>query len=108
MKRFGPLVEAVLSLTAMPSVAAAQDQVWLQDRRYAEGIGIRTGNFEVHPGAALEFGYDSNYLPLSPEEHPVGSLRLRLTPSISFATLGPQRRGSAQVEQQDYDFRGGA
>ena len=40
--------------------AIAQEQVWLKDRRYGEGIGIRAGDFELHPGIGGEFGYDSN------------------------------------------------
>jgi hypothetical protein len=82
-------------LVAFPAIASAQDQMWLKDRRYAEGAGYRVGDFELHPGAAAEFGYDSNYLHRAASEGPLGALRLRLTPSFSFATLGAQRREGA-------------
>jgi len=76
------------------SEASAQDQPWLADRRYTEGPGILVGDFELHPGFAAEFGYDSNFLRRSDNnaEEPVGALRLRLTPSFSISSLGPQRR----------------
>lgn len=76
--------------------AYAQDQVWLQNRRYQEGMGIRTGDLELHPGVAGEFGYDSNYFLTSSDSRnstqPRPSLRLRITPSLSVSTIGPQRR----------------
>lgn len=106
--RFCALFTAALSALLASAPAAAQDQVWLKDRRYSEGIGIRTGNFELHPGAALEFGYDSNFFQRSAKESPVGALRLRLTPHFFFSTLGPQRRESAVAEPPpDIEFRGG-
>ena len=78
---------------AVPAVAAAQEQVWLKNRRYTEGIGYRVGDFELHPGAAAEFGYDSNFFHRSPTDNggPVGSLRFRITPSLSLSTLSKQR-----------------
>ena len=58
---------AVLALV-VPRLAAAQAAYvqpdapqWLQDRRYSEGIGIREGDIELHPGIAGEVGYDSNW-----------------------------------------------
>ncbi len=75
-----------------PQQAAAQTQPWLSDRRYTEGKGIEVGNFELHPGVAAEFGYDMNYFRRADDEDPIGSLRLRITPSFSVSTLGPQRR----------------
>jgi len=84
---------AVAGLVLLTSRAAfAQDQVWLQDRRYTEGIGYRAGDLEVHPGVAGEFGYDSNYFLRAESERPVRALRFRLTPSLSVSTLSPQRR----------------
>lgn len=41
--------------------AVAQSQPWLGDRRFGGGIGLRAGNFELHPGIAGEVGYDSNF-----------------------------------------------
>src|ERR1700749_1760521 len=106
MKSSAFLTTALVGLLAVPTVASAQDQVWLKDRRYTEGAGYRVGDFELHPGAALEFGYDSNYLHRAAEESPLGALRLRITPSLSFATLGTQRReGSATAPS--VEFRGG-
>ena len=72
---------------------APVQQPWLKDRRFGEGIGYRAGNLELHPGAAAEFGYDSNYFLRADDEKPrVDVFRLRLTPSLTLSTLGPQRR----------------
>lgn len=92
------------------SEALAQDQLWLKDRRYTEGAGIRVGDFELHPGIAAEFGYDSNYLRRADQDGTVGTLRLRITPSLSLSTLGPQRSasvtpGAPAPPRPDVDFR---
>ena len=105
------LLSALVGATlALPAVASAQDQIWLKDRRYTEGPGYRVGDFELHPGASAEFGYDSNYLRRAPDAEPLGSLRLRLTPSFSISTLGRQRRESAQGQTTlpSVEFKGGA
>jgi hypothetical protein len=101
---------ATSAVLAFSSVAAAQ-QTWLQDRRYGEGIGIRSGNFEFHPGVAAEFGYDSNYFqragtgPNPGLDQPVEEAwRLRITPSLTFSTLTERRLGSQAVGQAQ-DFR---
>jgi hypothetical protein len=101
---------ATSAVLAFSSVAAAQ-QTWLQDRRYGEGIGIRSGNFEFHPGIAAEFGYDSNYFQRSGTgpnpglDAPVEEAwRLRITPSLTFSTLSERRLGSQAVGQAQ-DFR---
>jgi hypothetical protein len=91
------LILGVLLLAAalfVPGMALAQDSAWLADRRYTEGIGIRVGDFELHPGAAAEVGYDSNYFYRadSPDEGPAGSVRFKITPSLSLSTIGAQRR----------------
>ncbi len=94
----------------LPSVASAQTQVWLSDRRYTEGIGIKVGDFELHPGVAAEFGYDSNYFlraDKTPSEDPVGALRFRLTPSFSLSTIGAQRREDAGGSPPALNFRAG-
>nr|PZN21814.1 MAG: hypothetical protein DIU78_16780 [Pseudomonadota bacterium] len=54
------------------------------------------GDLELHPGIAAEGGYDSNYFQRADEgEGPViAAWRLRLTPSLSLGTLGPQRLGA--------------
>lgn len=89
----------------------AQEQPWLKDRRYREGMGYRLGDLELHPGVAGEFGYDSNfYYRGSKDGAPIiDVLRLRVTPSISLSTLGPQRRGegSEQQEPPKVNFRAG-
>ncbi|MFO0592262.1 MAG: hypothetical protein U0441_32255 [Polyangiaceae bacterium] len=92
--------------------ALAQDQLWLKDRKYTEGAGIRVGDFELHPGIAAEVGYDSNYLRRADSEGTAGSIRLRVTPSLSFSTLGPQRSagpsGGTAATPPDVEFRGTA
>ena len=110
MKRVWSGIAAGFIVTALPAAAAAQEQVWLQDRRYGEGVGIRTGDFEIHPGAALEFGFDSNFYHRNggAAEPEVGSLRLRITPSLSFSTLTERRRGGGpEASPPDFEFRGG-
>src|SRR5207247_2157085 len=102
----------VSTLTLLPALASAQVQPWLQDRRYTEGIGIRTGDLELHPGVAAEFGYDSNYFHRATNEvegkAPVGALRLRITPSFSLSTLGPQRQNATPgAPPPDVEFRAG-
>jgi hypothetical protein len=90
---------AVLALGIGYSTAASAqgEPQWLKDRRYGEGIGIRTGDLELHPGIGGEFGYDSNYFLRSSNDPPpngpvVSTLRFRITPSFSLATISPQRR----------------
>jgi hypothetical protein len=79
----------------------AQAQAWLKDRRYQEGAGIRTGDFELHPGVGGEVGYDSNWFGRTSESGnfingaptaPVKDVAvLRLTPSLSLSTLSGER-----------------
>lgn len=88
------LVATTLALASVSLSASAQQQPWLQDRRYGEGIGIRAGDLELHPGVAGEVGYDSNYFQRSgdPTEKVIPVYRFRLTPSFSLATIGKRRR----------------
>lgn len=81
------------------NASAQTQQPWLADRRYGEGVGVLSGNLELHPGVALEGGYDSNFFQAAgndPDprlnEPIVPVARLRLTPSLSLRTLGPERR----------------
>jgi len=99
---------AVLVLLFARAVSAqSQNQVvqggpdWLKDRRYTEGIGVRTGDLEIHPGIAGEVGYDSNVFLRStqtgvdngaPNAPVVPSAVIRITPSLYLSTLGAQRR----------------
>jgi hypothetical protein len=115
MKKRGPLIAALALTTVVPAVSATalgQDQPWLADRKYTEGPGFRVGDFELHPGVAVELGFDSNfYLRASEGDatgEPVGAMRLRVTPSFSFSTLGPQRKGSAPNQAPPtVEFAGG-
>jgi len=102
------LTLAATVLLGAISLEAHAQQPWLSDRRYGEGIGVRVGNLELHPGIAGEVGYDSNYFLRAPSEDPLAAYRLRITPSISLATLGPQRREGAGPQVQSVTFRGGA
>lgn len=72
-------------------------------------MGYRVGDLEVHPGVAGEVGYDTNYFLRAERERPVEALRLRITPSLSLSTLGPQRReGGGVAEPPKVNFRIGA
>lgn len=96
--RFSLLLSALLGFATLSGSASAQvtagtqEPAWLPDRKYREGAGILAGDFELHPGAAIDFGYDSNFMRRASDERPVGSLQLRVSPSFSASTLGPQRR----------------
>lgn len=113
MKIRGLVLAALTATTLLPRAASGQDQPWLADRRYTEGPGYRVGDYELHPGLAAEFGFDSNfYLRASSGDapgEPVGALRLRVTPSFSFSTLGPQRKagGGSSQSPPAVEFSGG-
>jgi len=103
------LTLAATVLLGAISLEAHAQQPWLADRRYGEGIGVRVGNLELHPGISGEVGYDSNYFLRAPTENPLAAYRLRVTPSISLATLGSQRReNAAGSSTTSVSFRGGA
>ena len=102
---------------AQAVVNAPDAPAWLQDRRYNEGVGIKTGDLELHPGIAGEAGYDSNwflrsqnngYLNSSPSSPIQPAAVFRITPSLYLATLGPQRReGDLHAEPPSVRFRAG-
>jgi hypothetical protein len=50
-----------VTLVTANAWAQSEQQPWLGDRRFGGGIGIRTGNFELHPAVAGEVGFDSNF-----------------------------------------------
>lgn len=92
MKRF---VLAFVATSALVSVSLpARAQVWLKDRQATQGAGIRSGDFELHPGIAAEIGYDSNYFNRQNNvPYPVvDTVRLRITPQFFVSTLSVQRR----------------
>lgn len=112
MKR--SLCTALTFGAVLAASGSASAQVWLSDRELAEGRGIRTGNFELHPGIGAEFGYDSNAFYQSgsnstaPRAMP-SALRLRITPSFSVSTLGAQRlrNSDTAASQPTVNFRAG-
>jgi|SRR6478735_4184231 len=109
--KFCLTLAATVLLGAISLEAHAQaQQPWLADRRYGEGIGIRTGNLELHPGISGEVGYDSNYFLRAPSEVPLSAFRIRVTPSITLSTLNMQRTEGKRSPngQQSLTFRGGA
>jgi len=99
---------ALLTAATTIQQASAQQQPWVADRRYGEGIGIRAGDLELHPGISGEFGYDSNYFQRAPSEDVAGALRLRVSPHLTLSTLGAQRReGSGAGAPPTVNFQAG-
>jgi hypothetical protein len=105
--------------SSLVSITSAEAQEWLKDRMYAEGAGVRTGDVEWHPGVAIEGGYDSNYwlrsdknapnLVNGPPNFPVQATPvMRVTPSLSLATLGQQRKEGDASPPPTVNFRLGA
>lgn len=125
----GILGFAVAAFASQRAFAQTELQPWLSDARLGGGIGIRIGDFELHPGVAGELGYDTNFfqsagietppgsLAVIPEgsrpvlpggtqfgatgvlnEPTVGTLRFRVTPSLTLETLGRERRGEDDTE----------
>ncbi|MBN1654665.1 MAG: outer membrane beta-barrel protein [Deltaproteobacteria bacterium] len=72
--------------------ATVEAQAWLEDRKRAEGHGIRLGDFELHPGLGTEVGYDTNLF-LAEDDDAQDSVLLRVTPHLYLSTLGEERRG---------------
>lgn len=105
MKRFVALSTLLMAAFVAESAAAQTgEHTWLSDRRYREGAGWRVGDFELHPGLGVDFGYDSNFLRRHSSEDPVQSLRLRVSPHFSVSTLGPQRRGDGPPPTVEFRF----
>lgn len=84
----------VLAQESRPSANTVSGTPWVDNRAIGEGIGIKTGNVEWHPGVAAQTGIDTNYLQRAsgePEETsfgpPVSSWRFRVTPQVSVQTL---------------------
>ena len=94
MKACLPLL-AALAVAMVPLKASAQ--AWVSNPDFSEGVGIRAGNFELHPSVGAEFGYDSNFFRSSgngPGEEEIDVFKLRVTPSITLSTLGKERRNT--------------
>jgi len=117
-RRFLPRVAALALpaavVVALPSEASAQG--WMSDRRFQDGQGLRTGDFEFHPGIGAEIGYDSNYFLRSHKDGPnvvnaaptapvrEGAI-LRITPSVSVNTVTKNLENGA-VESKPIRFSG--
>lgn len=107
---------AVCSSFAAPLLAAApaHAQGWLADRKYAEGIGIKAGDFEIHPGIGGEAGFDSNWFQRTYNDgfvnsNPVPAGVFRLTGSLYISTITAQRKESDQnAAPPTVNFRLGA
>jgi hypothetical protein len=90
---------AALAVAWVGHSADANAQAFLQDPRVAEGLGIKAGDWELHPGVAAEVGYDSNYFQAAGDSaRPPGrepeydAWRFRVTPSLSFTSYGRRAR----------------
>ncbi|HEX4336755.1 MAG TPA: hypothetical protein VH062_12635 [Polyangiaceae bacterium] len=99
---------AAMALAYASHAPTTYAQAFLSDARLVEGQGVKTGNFELHPGIAAEGGYDSNYfqaagvnakVPALPadgvaprtvtvDEPVLDAFRLRITPSLSLQSRG--------------------
>jgi hypothetical protein len=96
---------AVLLGAAAPALAQVQLSPY-STSVYREGPGIRFADapLVLHPGVAIEGGYDSNvfFMP----SNPIGAGMLRLRAHIDLATLPPQRmEGDAGTADPKVDFR---
>jgi hypothetical protein len=126
MTKRGLASSAVAFSVLLAGAASAQPQytsqpdtpTWLKDRRYTEGIGVRAGDLEIHPGIAGEFGYDSNWFQRSsqtdvdngpPVAPVIPALELRVTPSLYLSTVGIRRRDDegGPAENPAIAFRAG-
>lgn len=101
-------LELTLAAAVLLVPNLAEGQPLSSDRAANEGPGFKTGRFVLHPGVAVEGGYDSNVFLQS--SNPEDSFILRLTGYLDFATLSPQRQAegeSNEVDPQKITFRGG-
>jgi len=97
---------AVFGLVLAPATAAAQG--FSPDRASQEGPGFKAGRLVLHPGLALQGGYDSNVFlqDINKED----SFILRLQGYLDVATEGTQRQSQGdtnKAEPQKIQFRGG-
>jgi hypothetical protein len=77
----------VLSAAVFCSTRAVAQQVqpWLGDRRFGGGIGVRAGDFELHPGVAGEVGFDTNFYQSAGKVTPAGQT-VAIPPEFQPAT----------------------
>jgi hypothetical protein len=114
MQRRRLLLLAIASSASLLATRPAHAQGWLSDRRYTEGIGIKAGDFEIHPGIGGEAGFDSNWFMRSAQAgvvngNPVPAAIFRITPSIYISTLQAQRKeGDVNAAPPTVNFRFGA
>jgi hypothetical protein len=97
---------AFLCSALSPATAGAQGGGI--DRGSAEGPGFKAGRLVLHPGLALEGGYDSNVFLQDADE--IDSFILRLTGYLDVATEGTERQSQGETnkaEPQKIQFRGG-
>jgi Putative beta-barrel porin 2 len=81
-------------------------QAWLSDRKRAEGVGLRVGDLELHPGIGAEFGYLSNVY--NDEENELASPILRVAPHLYLSTLSGERSGTDEGQTPGMiAFKGG-
>jgi len=104
------LALALVTLLSLSSNASAQGylQGYLTDRAGMEGPGFKTGRLVLHPGLALEGGYDSNIFLQNQDVD--DSFILRITGYLDVATEPPERRRQGEAnkaEPQKLEFRGG-
>lgn len=102
MKARLPLI-AALAVTLAPLEASAQ--AWVSNPDFSEGVGIRVGNFELHPSLGAEFGYDSNYFRASETEGVIDVFKFRVTPSLTLSNLHRERRNA--TTPPNVEFRAG-
>jgi hypothetical protein len=106
-----PLVGVAVAVALTSSTAFAQ--VWLQDRAASEGAGVQLGDFEFHPGIGAQGGYDSNWFLRTDKTgnnitngNVQGTPVMLITPSVSLATMGAQRKeGAGEPENPTVTFR---
>jgi hypothetical protein len=104
------LALALVAVLSLSSSAEAQGylQGYLTDREGAEGPGFKTGRLVLHPGLALEGGYDSNVF--LQEQNEDDSFILRVTGYLDVATEPAQRQREGEAnkaEPQKLEFRAG-
>lgn len=115
---------ALIAIPALGATLACSEsdafaQGWLADRQRQDGEGLRTGDFEFHPGIGAEVGYDSNWFLRSHKDGPNvvnaapnapvrdGGM-LRITPSVSFNTVAKPIADGGALEGRAFRFSGTA